>query len=56
MIEKRFEQIKTVHEIAPVFLKNEGRIEALFTLVRDRAAGPSAHRARAAPRHGARTH
>jgi transposase len=32
MIEKRFEQIKTVHEIAPVFLKNEGRIAALFTL------------------------
>jgi len=32
MIEKRFEQFKTVHEIAPVFLKNEGRIEALFTL------------------------
>ena len=32
MIEKRFEQIKTVHEIAPVFLKNEARIEALFTL------------------------
>lgn len=32
MIEKRFEQTKTVHEIAPVFLKNEGRIEALFTL------------------------
>jgi transposase len=32
VIEKRFEQIKTVHEIAPVFLKNEGRIEALFTL------------------------
>lgn len=31
-IEKRFEQVKTVHEIAPVFLKNEGRIEALFTL------------------------
>jgi hypothetical protein len=31
MIEKRFEQIKTVHEIAPVFLKNEGRIGALFT-------------------------
>ena len=31
-IEKRFEQITTVHEIAPVFLKNEGRIEALFTL------------------------
>lgn len=32
MIEKRFEQIKTVHEIAPVFLKDEGRIEGLFTL------------------------
>jgi hypothetical protein len=32
MIEKRFEQLKTVHEIAPVFLKNEGRIEALFTV------------------------
>jgi len=31
-IEKRFEPIKTVHEIAPVFLKNSGRIEALFTL------------------------
>jgi transposase len=31
-IEKRFEQIKTVHEIAPVFLKKEGRVEALFTL------------------------
>jgi transposase len=31
-IEKRFEQTKTVHEIAPVFLKNKGRIEALFTL------------------------
>ena len=31
-IEKRFEQIKTVHEIAPVSLHNEGRIEALFTL------------------------
>ena len=30
-IEKRFEQIKSVHEIAPVFLKNPGRIEALFT-------------------------
>jgi transposase len=28
MIEKRFEQTKTVHEIAPVLLKNEGRIEA----------------------------
>jgi transposase len=31
-IEKRFEQVKTVHEIAPVHLHNEGRIEALFTL------------------------
>jgi transposase len=31
-IEKRFEQAKAVHEIAPVFLKNEGRIEALFFL------------------------
>jgi transposase len=31
-IEKRFEQTKTVHEIAPVFLKNEGRVEALFFL------------------------
>jgi transposase len=31
-IEKRFEQLKTVHEIAPVFLKNTGRIEAFFTL------------------------
>ena len=31
-VEKRFEQTKTVHEIAPVFLKNEGRIEALFFL------------------------
>jgi len=31
-IEKRFEQIKSVHEIAPVCLKSEARIEALFTL------------------------
>ena len=29
-IEKRFEQTKTVFESAPVLLKNEGRIEALF--------------------------
>lgn len=29
-IEKRFEQTKTIFEIAPVLLKNEGRIEALF--------------------------
>lgn len=32
LIEKRFEQTKTVHEIAPALLKNEGRIEALFTV------------------------
>ena len=32
MIEKRFEQLKTVHEIAPVFLKKTGRIETFFTL------------------------
>jgi transposase len=32
MIEKRFQQTKTVLEIAPVLLKNEGRIEALFVL------------------------
>jgi len=32
MIEKRFQQTKTVFEIAPVLLKNEGRIEALFFL------------------------
>src|SRR6202022_3771230 len=32
MIEKRFEQVKAVHEIAPGLLKNEGRIEGLFTL------------------------
>ncbi len=31
-IEKRFEQVKTVHQIAPVYLKDPGRIEALFTL------------------------
>lgn len=31
-IEKRFEQLKTVHEIAPVCLKSEARIEALFTM------------------------
>jgi transposase len=31
-LEKRFEQLKTVHEIAPVLLKNEGRIEAFFFL------------------------
>ena len=29
-IEKRFSQVKSVLEIAPVFLKNEGRIEAFF--------------------------
>jgi transposase len=31
-IEKRFEQLKNVHEIAPVFLKSETRIEAFFFL------------------------
>jgi transposase len=31
-IEKRFSQAKSVFEIAPLFLKNEGRIEALFYL------------------------
>ena len=31
-IEKRFEQLKTVFEIAPVCLKNEARIESLFTV------------------------
>ena len=31
-IEKRFEQTKTVHEIAPVFLKNEDRVEGLLFL------------------------
>lgn len=30
MIEKRFQQTKSVLEIAPVLLKNEGRIEAFF--------------------------
>lgn len=32
LIENRFRQAKTVLEIAPVLLKNEGRIEALFFL------------------------
>jgi len=31
-LEKRFEQLKTEHEIAPVLLKNEARIEAFFCL------------------------
>lgn len=31
-IERRFQGLKSVHEITPVFLKNEGRIEALFFL------------------------
>ena len=31
-LEKRFEQLKTVHEIAPVVLKNPARIEAFFTV------------------------
>ena len=30
IIEKRFEQLKSVFELAPVFLKNEARIEAFF--------------------------
>lgn len=29
-IERRFEELKSVYEIAPVFLQNEGRIEAFF--------------------------
>lgn len=32
VLEKRFEQCKSIYEIAPVLLKNEGRIEALFFL------------------------
>ena len=31
-IERRFKELKSVFEIAPVFLKNEARIEALFFL------------------------
>lgn len=31
-LEKRFEQLKTVHAIAPVILKNPARIEAFFTI------------------------
>jgi len=31
-LEKRFEQLKTVYKVAPVFLKNPNRIEALLTL------------------------
>ena len=31
-IEKRFQQVKDVFEIAPVFLKSEARIEAFFTI------------------------
>lgn len=31
-IERRFERLKTVHEIAPALLKNEDRVEALFFL------------------------
>ncbi len=45
MIEKRFEQIKTVHEVAPVFLKDEGRIEALFTLYARRSTRGRQHSA-----------
>ena len=31
-IEKRFEQLKTVHQLAPLFLNNPGRIKASFTM------------------------
>jgi len=31
-IEKRFAQLKSVHELAPVFLKSESRIEAFFLI------------------------
>jgi transposase len=31
-LEKRFEQMKTVYDVAPVFLKNTGRIEAILFL------------------------
>ncbi|RMH58470.1 MAG: hypothetical protein D6679_04550 [Candidatus Hydrogenedentota bacterium] len=31
-VEGRFRDLKSVNEIAPIFLKNEGRIEALFFL------------------------
>lgn len=31
-LEKRHEQMKTVYSVAPVFLKNEGRIEALLLM------------------------
>jgi len=31
-LEKRFQQLKSVHEIAPVLLKNEARIEAFFAV------------------------
>jgi transposase len=32
VIEREFQKLKSVHLIAPVFLKNEGRIEALFNV------------------------
>lgn len=31
-LEKRFQQLKSVHELAPVLLKNDTRIEAFFTV------------------------
>ena len=31
-LEKRHEQLKTIHAVTPVFLKNEGRVEALLFL------------------------
>ena len=49
MIEKRFEQIKTVHQIALVFLHDEGRIEALFPQYAIALLVQATHRARAAP-------
>ncbi|MCK7492100.1 MAG: hypothetical protein MZW92_10935 [Comamonadaceae bacterium] len=49
-IEKRFEQVKTVHEIAPVFLKNEGAHRGAVHPVLPGPAGPGAHRARVALR------
>ena len=45
-LEKRFEQLKTVHEIAAVFLKNPARIEAPLHRLLPRAPHPAAHRAR----------
>jgi hypothetical protein len=43
MIEKRFEQIKTVHEIAPVFLEERGSDRGVVHAVLPRIAGSGAH-------------